>query len=67
MPVPPEHRLLREKFLEDTGYGSHDLLSLNYQTRIFLTMNGGKYRVETDGSIEHLGGPPPDVADRFLN
>ena len=60
-----EQSLLREEFLEATGYGSDDLLSLSYSTRTFLTRNGGKYRVGEDGKIEHLSGPPPDVEDRF--
>ena len=63
--VTTEQAALRDDFLEATGYGSDDLLSLNYSTREFLTRNGGLYRVEEDGQIEHLGGPPPDVEDRF--
>jgi len=64
--VSKEHLPLRRKFLEATGYGSDDLLSLNYITKIFLTRNGGEYRVRDDDSIEHLGGPPPDVEDRIF-
>jgi len=60
-----EHESLKSAFLELTGYGSHDLLSLNYDTHTFLTVNGGLYRVNDDGTVEHLDGPPPDVEDRF--
>lgn len=61
-----EQEDLKQTFFEETGYGSDDLLSMNYGTRIFLTRNGGKYRV--DGrAIAHLAGPPPDVADRYLD
>jgi hypothetical protein len=57
---------LKEAFFEATGYSSDDLLSFNFGTRIFLTRNGGKYRVDPDG-IAHLAGPAPDVADRYLD
>ena len=52
-----EQSRLRSQFLEATGYGRSDILSLNYETRQFLTFNGGKYRVKKDGTIDHLGGP----------
>lgn len=63
--ITDDQRSLREEFLEATGYGSDDLLSLSYNTRTFLTRNGGKYKVLDDGSIDHLSGPPPEVEDRF--
>ena len=56
---------LRRQFLDATGYGSSDILSLNYSTRTFLTRNGGCYQVEEDGSITHLYGPAASVDDRF--
>jgi len=62
--VTSDQKTLRAEFLEATGYGSDDLLSLSYHTRTFLMRNGGKYKVLNDGTIEHLDGPPPDVEDR---
>lgn len=56
---------LKRMFFEATGYGSSDLLSLSFSSRTFLTKNGGKYRVDQDGSITHLAGPPADVEDRW--
>lgn len=58
-----EQAQLRSAFLEETGYGPSDLLSANYDTQTFLTMNGGKYRI-VGSSIKHLAGPPPLVEDR---
>ena len=60
-----DQKTIREDFLEATGYGSDDLLSLSYATKTFLTRNGGKYKVADDGTIEHLAGPPPEVEDRW--
>jgi len=57
-------RLLRHRFFEATGYGSSDVLSLNYDTGIFLTFNGGKYQL-VDGEVKHLQGPPVDMEDRM--
>jgi hypothetical protein len=59
-----EQEGLLEHFLFTAGYGRSDLLSLNYQTRIFLTRNGGKYRVEADGKIKRLAGPHWDPEER---
>jgi len=56
---------LRRQFLEATGYGSGDVLSLSYETRTFLTRNGGTYRVSEDGNIDHISGPPVGVEDRL--
>jgi hypothetical protein len=56
---------LRTQFFEETGYGPSDVLSCSYTTRIFLTRNGGQYRVEADGSIYHLAGPNPDPTERY--
>jgi hypothetical protein len=58
-------RTLRQQFFDATGYGPADILSLNYSTRTFLTRNGGKYVVNSDGTIDHLDGPSPDAGDRF--
>jgi hypothetical protein len=55
---------LRHQFLERTGYGSSDILSLNYGTGIFLMLNGGKYRV-IENDVEYIAGPPVDMEDRL--
>lgn len=57
-------RAIVHRFLEETGYGFSDLLSLNYGSQTFLTRNGGKYRI-VDGKVEHLSGPSTQVEDRF--
>lgn len=59
-----EQAHLRSAFFKESGYGPSDLLSLNYDTRTFLTRNGGKYRVEASGSVTHLAGPPLEVEER---
>lgn len=58
---------LHNLFFEATGYSTSDLLSMNYSTRTFLMRNGGKYRVDQDGQIEHLAGPAASVEDRWLD
>jgi hypothetical protein len=60
-----EQEALLEHFLFAAGYGRSDLLSLNYSTRIFLTRNGGKYRVESDGKLTRLAGPHWDPEERM--
>jgi hypothetical protein len=52
-------------FLRETGYGPSDLLSLNYETRIFLMRNGGKYIFQADGTVTHLAGPSEDPSERL--
>lgn len=54
------------RFLEVTGYGRDDLLSLSFFTKEFLTRNGGRYRLMDDGAIKHLSGPSVDVEDRLF-
>jgi hypothetical protein len=58
-----EQTTLRSRFFDQSGYGPSDLLSLNYSTGIFLTRNGGKYRVSGD-ALEWLAGPSPSVEER---
>lgn len=55
---------LRSQFFAATGYGPSDLLSLNYESREFLTTNGGRYRL-FGAEIQHLAGPPPAMEDRW--
>lgn len=57
-------RALRHRFFEVTGYSSSDVLSLNYETGIFLTFNGGKYQL-VDGDVKYLAGPPVEMEDRM--
>lgn len=59
-----EQEELRTRFFELTGYGPSDVLALNYNTETFLTKNGGKYELSSEG-IVHLGGPPPALEDRW--
>ena len=59
--------LMKQTFFDATGYGGEDLLSYNFDTRIFFTRNGGKYQVNENDIIVHLAGPPPDVSDRYLD
>ena len=44
------------EFLQLTGYGPSDILSLSYQTNTFMTRNGGKYQL-SNHKIKHLAGP----------
>lgn len=56
-------RLALRSFLEQTGYGPSDILSLNYETNIFLTRGGGKYQLKKDRVIR-LAGPSADPTER---
>jgi len=55
---------LRSRFFEATGYGPSDLLSLNYDSHEFLTMNGGRYKF-TGRELIHIAGPSPVLEDRW--
>lgn len=59
-----EQVALRAQFFAATGYGPSDLLSLNYNQREFLTINGGRYKF-TGKELTHLAGPPPALEDRW--
>lgn len=52
-------------FLRAAGYGPSDLLSLNYDSRIFFMRNGGKYIFERDGTVTHVSGPSEDPSERM--
>jgi hypothetical protein len=52
------------QFLEKSGYGFPEVLSLSHEDNTFLMRNGGKYRM-VDGEIEHLAGPSPDPNERL--
>ena len=64
LPLTEAQSELRSQFFTRTGYGPSDLLSLNYSTREFLTVNGGRYRLTGEG-ITHLSGPPPELQERW--
>lgn len=59
-----EQRHALVQFLRLTGYGPDDLLSLNYETNIFMTRGGGKYQLKKNKLI-HLAGPSPDADERM--
>lgn len=59
-----QQRLKLWEFLEKTGYGPNDVLSLNYDTGIFLTRGGGKYQLK-DHKIKHIAGPNSDPNERM--
>jgi hypothetical protein len=61
----PDRQKMILDFLRETGYGPSDLLSLNYETRIFLMRNGGKYIFQADGTVTHLAGPSEDPSERL--
>lgn len=58
-----QRRSLRA-FLEKSGYGPSDILSLNYETNIFLTRGGGKYKLQNHRVIR-LAGPSADPEERI--
>jgi len=58
-----QRRLLQE-FLERTGYGPADILSLSFETHTFLTRNGGKYELNNH-HIKHLACPDPSPNSRL--
>jgi hypothetical protein len=62
--VTSEQRRLLMEFLRLTGYGPSDILSLSYETNIFLTRNGGKYKL-INHKIKHLSGPNWDPDERM--
>jgi len=64
LPLTEAQSELRSQFFSMTGYGPSDILSLNYSTNEFLTVNGGRYRITREG-IQHLSGPPPELNDRW--
>ena len=53
---------LRAIFLEHTGYGRSDIMSINYLGYV-ITRNGGQYRVR-NGRVQWIAGPPVDLEDR---
>lgn len=60
-----QQRKMLLDFLEQSGYGPSDILSLNYTTREFYTRNGGKYFMDEDGKVNHLSGPSEDPSERM--
>jgi hypothetical protein len=61
-------RALISVFLEHSGYGERDLLSLNFSTGVFMTRNGGRYQIkgkDSDTTVKWLAGPPVDPEYRL--
>ena len=62
--IPPGRKSFVSKFCELTDYGTSEILSYSLHTGMFLTRNGGKYRL-SDEQIEHLAGPSADPSERI--
>jgi hypothetical protein len=65
IPRTEEQSRLVHDFLERTAYGPSEILSLHYDDRIFLMRNGGVYRMDEDGRIVDIKGPPSDPNERL--
>lgn len=59
-----DRKLLVSEFCNLTDYGSSEILSFSSHSHLFLTRNGGLYKLE-NGKIEHLRGPSPDPSERI--
>lgn len=55
---------MTQKFLRASGYGRDDILARNYRTGIFMTVNGGKYRVAPSGRVGWISGPALEPEER---
>lgn len=53
-------------FFEKTGYSEHELLSVNFTTRIFMTRNGGHYRLDEHNDVLWIKGPAVLLEDRLI-
>lgn len=63
--VETELQAMRDLFFRLTGYGEHDLLVFNPGTRIFMTRNGGQYKLSASGRIEWIKGPSWEADERI--
>lgn len=63
--LDPVQEMVRQDFLESTGYGDRDILAFNPNTRFFITRNGGRYRLTETGKVLHIAGPSPDPSERL--
>ena len=55
---------LIDQFMDVTQYSRTEVLAWNPTTKLFLTRNGGLYRM-SEREVEHLKGPPPDPEERI--
>jgi len=55
----------RSRFFELTGYGPSDILAFNPKTKIFMTRNGGQYRLTEADTISYIDGPPWEAEERW--
>lgn len=53
-----------QRFLAGSGYGRQDILARNYRTGIFMTRNGGRYRVAPSGRVSWISGPALEPEER---
>lgn len=59
-----KQRAALNTFCRKTGYSTRDILSLNYDTGIFLTRNGGQYKLKGE-KITHMAGPAKNASGRL--
>jgi hypothetical protein len=60
-----EQRFMKHIFFEKTGYGENDLLSVNFNTGIFMTRNGGHYKL-VNKEVKWIKGPAVLLEDRLI-
>lgn len=61
-----KQRAMKHIFFEKTGYGEFDLLSVNFETRIFMTRNGGQYKLDEQNDVRWVKGPAVLLEDRLI-
>lgn len=61
--MPNDRKEFVKKFCDLTEYGQTEILSYSLHTGMFLTRNGGRYRMQ-DGQVNHIAGPSPDPTER---
>lgn len=63
-PLDQDRRQFIRSFYERTEYGPSDVLSYSLHTGMFLTRNGGRYKLNGE-DLEHLSGPSADPSERI--
>lgn len=61
-----QQKFIKHIFFEKTGYGERDLLSLNFQTRVFMTRNGGQYHLDEHNEVKWIKGPAVELDERLI-
>jgi hypothetical protein len=64
-----------KRFRALTGVKASDIISVNEQTRVIVTAQGGKYQINRKGNqVQHLQGPPvpksvagEELGDKYLD